>query len=136
METMDDRRRKFLAYFAGIGLGSTLLPGVLWGQVQTAPTPEVTLDMLKQALAMSGLSFSEDDEKAMVQSANQSLNRYREVRKLQIPSNISPPYHFSALTPGMKVKRTREPLHFSRPIVKRPADRNRSHSGPSPNCPN
>ena len=29
-------RRAFMAYFASIGLGSTLLPGVLWAQANQA----------------------------------------------------------------------------------------------------
>ncbi len=121
MRTTNTQRRIFLSYFSSLGLGSTLLPGVLWGQLQQSGQPEVTPEMLKNALAMSGLSFTDDQQKAMVQSANQNLTRYRSVRDLRIPSNISPPSHFSTLTPGMQVKRTREPLRFSRPAVKRPA---------------
>jgi len=71
--------------------------------------------MLKGALAISGLSFNEEDQKAMLQSANQSLTRYEEVRNLHIPNDVSPPFHFSPITPGMKVNRTREPLRFSAP---------------------
>ncbi len=41
---------------------------------------------------------------------------------LHIPNDVSPPFYFSAITPGMKVNRTREPLRFSAPAVKRPAN--------------
>jgi len=34
MKTIEDTRRRFLGFFSGIGLGGTLLPGVLWAQVQ------------------------------------------------------------------------------------------------------
>jgi len=78
--------------------------------------------MLKDALAISGLSFSDEDQKAMLQGVNQNLTRYEEVRKLHIPNDVSPPFYFSAITPGMKVNRTREPLRFSTPAVKRPAN--------------
>jgi Asp-tRNA(Asn)/Glu-tRNA(Gln) amidotransferase A subunit family amidase len=121
MQSLDTQRRQFLRYFSGLGLGGTLLPGVLWAQSQQSATPEITQEMLKNALALSGLTFTEEEQKAMVQSANQNLNRYRTIRDIKIPSNVSPPYHFSALTPGMKVKRAAEPLKFSRPTVKRPA---------------
>ena len=120
MQSLDARRRQFLQYFSSIGLGSTLLPGVLWAQSQQSP--EITQEMLKTALALSGLSFTEEEQKAMVQNANQNLTRYRNIRDIKIPNNVSPPFHFSALTPGMKVKRTSEPLKFSRPAVKRPAN--------------
>jgi hypothetical protein len=36
MQNLDDTRRRFMAHFASIGLGSTLLPGVLWTRMQDA----------------------------------------------------------------------------------------------------
>src|SRR5579871_1057578 len=115
-------RRNFLRYFSGIGLGSTLLPGVLWAQVQQSDAPEITQEMLKQALALSGLSFSEDDQKAMLQAVNRNLSTYTELRNLHIPNNVSPPFYFSPLVPGMKVNHTRQPIRFSAPASKRPAN--------------
>jgi Asp-tRNA(Asn)/Glu-tRNA(Gln) amidotransferase A subunit family amidase len=71
---------------------------------------------------LAGLTFSDEDQKAMLQAANQNLARYEEVRAIHIPNDVAPPFYFSALTPGMKVNRTREPLRFSAPVVKRPAN--------------
>jgi len=119
---MDEQRRRFLASFSAMGLGSTLLPGVLWAQAQQAPADRITMEMLKGALALSGLAFSEEDQKSMLQAANQNLGRFETVRTLKIPNNVSPPFHFSSLVPGMKVNRTREPYRFSKPVVKRPAN--------------
>jgi hypothetical protein len=34
MHTADETPRRFLAHFSAIGLGSTLLPGTLQGQMQ------------------------------------------------------------------------------------------------------
>ena len=117
-----DDRRRFLAYFSSLGLGATLLPGVLWAQAQQSDAPEITLEMLQDALKLSGLEFSEADQKQMLNGVNQSVNRYREIRALQIPNDVAPPFYFSPITPGMKVNRTRDPLVFSAPAVKRPAD--------------
>ena len=36
MSSLDDTRRRFMTHFAGIGLGSTLAPGVLWARMQDA----------------------------------------------------------------------------------------------------
>ncbi|MDR3703344.1 MAG: amidase, partial [Candidatus Sulfopaludibacter sp.] len=119
---LDETRRRFLGCCSGMGLGGTLLPGVLWAQMQQEDAQQVTPEMLKSALAIAGLSFSEADEKSMLQSVNGSLTRYEEIRNLHIPNNVAPPFYFSALTPGMKVNRTREPLRFSSPAVKRPAN--------------
>src|SRR5215475_15982426 len=119
---LNESRRRFLNAFSGIGLGGTLLPGVLWAQMQQNGAQKVTPEMLRGALDLAGLSFAEEDQKAMLQSVNQSLTRYEEVRKLGIGNNVAPPFYFSPLVPGMKVNRTREPLRFSTPSVKRPAN--------------
>src|SRR5579863_7307795 len=123
MHNTDENRRRFLAYFSGAGLGSTLLPGVLWAEMQQeGESQRVTEEMLKSALAVAGLTFSEEDEKAMLQGVNRNLTGFEEVRKLEIPNDVAPPFYFSAIPPGMKVNRTREPLRFSTPTVKRPAN--------------
>ena len=117
------RRRQFLAFFSGIGLGSSLLPGVLWAQAQQeSEETRVTEEMVKSSLGIAGLTFSDEDVKSMVQGANRSLTGFEEVRKLEIPNDVQPPFYFSTITPGMKVNRTKEPLHFSTPQVKRPAN--------------
>src|ERR1700681_59085 len=117
MRVTDETRRRFIGFFTGAGLGGTLLPGVLWAQVQNTGTATITQAMLTDALAVSGLSFSDEDQKAMLQAVNQNLIRYEDVRKLQIPNDVSPPFYFSAIVPGMKVNRTRHPFRFSPPRV-------------------
>src|SRR5262249_52374420 len=111
----DDTRRRFLTAFSGLGLGGTLLPGALLAQVQQTGEARVTAAMLANALAVAGLTFSEEDQKAMLQAVNRSVGTYEELRKLAIPNDVAPPFYFSPLVPGMKVNRTREPLRFSAP---------------------
>jgi Asp-tRNA(Asn)/Glu-tRNA(Gln) amidotransferase A subunit family amidase len=84
--------------------------------------PRVTDEMLKNALGVAGLTFSDADRKAVLQGVNRSLTGFEEVRKLEIPNDVAPPFYFSSIVPGMKVNRTREPLRFSTPVVKRPAN--------------
>jgi Asp-tRNA(Asn)/Glu-tRNA(Gln) amidotransferase A subunit family amidase len=117
-----ETRRRFIAHFSGLGLGSTLLPGALWGEMQQAEAEEITLEMLRHALAISGLEFSEEDEQAMLQGVNDAVARYVELREIKIPNDVSPPFHFSALVPGMRVNRTAEPFRTSPRDVRRPAD--------------
>ena len=64
-------RRSFLAYFSGLGLSSTLFPGVLWAKLaaQTFPpkipkpqqpaSATITKSMLREAAAVAGLSFTD-----------------------------------------------------------------------------
>jgi Asp-tRNA(Asn)/Glu-tRNA(Gln) amidotransferase A subunit family amidase len=122
MRFTDDSRRRFLACFAGTGLSATLVPGMLLGQVQQSGTDAITEDMLKAALAVAGLNCSDDDQKAILRTVNQNLPKFEDVRNLHIPNDVAPPFYFSAIVPGMKVNRTREPLRFSAPRVKRPHD--------------
>jgi Asp-tRNA(Asn)/Glu-tRNA(Gln) amidotransferase A subunit family amidase len=118
----DESRRKFLAFFSGAGLGGTLLPGVLWAQIQQDSAQKVTQPMLADALQLSGLTFAEDDQKAMLEAVNRQLTQYEDLRKIHIPNDVAPPFYFSPITPGMKVNRARMPIHFSAPKVKRPAN--------------
>lgn len=120
-KTIDETRRRFLSFFSGLGLGGTLLPGVLWAQLQQNGAQRITQPMLAGALALSGLTFSEEDQRSMLQAANQDLTRYEDLRKVPIANDVAPPFYFSPLTPGMKVDRVRQPFQFSAPRVKRPA---------------
>ncbi len=122
MKNLEATRRRFLAHLSGIGLGGTLLPGVLWASMQQNGSDQVSQSMLKAALALSGLKFTDEDEKAMLTSVNQSLARYETFRKVQIPTDVSPPFHFSALVPGMTINRTKQPFRMSTPAVKRPTN--------------
>ena len=120
---VDETRRRFMAHFAGLGLTTTLMPGVLWANMQQTQTQRVTLDMLTDALKLSGLEFSEEERTAMVDNANQALTRYDALHKLSIPNDVSPPFHFNPIVPGMRVNRARQPFRMSAaPQVKRPAD--------------
>lgn len=123
MVPLDEARRRFLAYFTSAGLGATLAPGILWARMQEAGTQKVTLDMVTGALALAGIDLAEADRKALVDGANRNLSTLEEIRAVHIPNDVSPPFHFSPLVPGMKVDRTRMPFRLSpAPAVKRPAN--------------
>lgn len=112
-----------MATFAGAGLGSTLVPGVLWARVQDAGAQKITLAMVNEALKLSGIDIPEEEKTGLVDNANRSLTGYEELRKLHIPPDVSPPFHFSPVTPGMTVNKTKQPWRLSAaPAVKRPAN--------------
>ncbi len=123
MKNIDQTRRRFMATFAGAGLGSTLVPGIVWARVQDAAAPRVTLAMINEALKLSGVEISDEEKTGLVDSANRNLAGYDDLRKLHIPPDVSPPFHFSPITPGMTVNKTRQPFRLSAaPAVKRPAN--------------
>jgi Asp-tRNA(Asn)/Glu-tRNA(Gln) amidotransferase A subunit family amidase len=120
---LDDTRRRFMTHFAGIGLGATLAPGVLWARMQDQGVQRVTLDMVTSALKLAGIDATEAERQAMVSGANQNLARYETVRELDIPNDVSPPFHFSAVVPGIDVNKTKKPFRLSAaPAVHRPAN--------------
>ena len=109
--------------FAGAGLGSTLVPGVLWARLQDAGAQRVSLAMVDDALKLAGIEVSEEEKKNLVETANRNLAGYEELRKLHIPPDVSPPFHFSPLVPGINVNKTRLPFRLSAaPSVRRPAN--------------
>jgi Asp-tRNA(Asn)/Glu-tRNA(Gln) amidotransferase A subunit family amidase len=123
MKNIDQTRRRFMATFAGAGLGSTLVPGVLWARMQDAAAQRVTLAMVDDALKLAGIEIGEEEKKNLVETANRNLTGFEELRKLHIPPDVSPPFHFSPVVPGMTVNKTRQPIRFSAaPSVRRPAN--------------
>jgi Asp-tRNA(Asn)/Glu-tRNA(Gln) amidotransferase A subunit family amidase len=123
MANLNETRRRFLAHFASVGLGSTLAPGILWARMQDAGAKKLTVEMVADAMKLSGLDFNEADLKSMVDAANQNLARYEELRTVHIPNDVSPPFHFSSLVPGIEINRTKLPFRLSAaPAVKRPVN--------------
>ena len=112
-----------MTHFASAGLSSTLVPGVLWARMQDAGAQRVTLEMVTDALKLAGIEATEAERTAMVNGANQSLTRYEEIRKLEIPNDVSPPFHFSPIVPGIDVSKVKRPFRLSAaPPIKRPAN--------------
>jgi len=79
--------------------------------------------MMADSLKLAGLEFSDEERTAMVNNVNQALTRYEALHNFKIPNDISPPFHFNPIVPGMKVNRTRQPFRISdAPVVKRPSN--------------
>jgi Asp-tRNA(Asn)/Glu-tRNA(Gln) amidotransferase A subunit family amidase len=112
-----------MTHFTSIGLGTTLVPGILWARMQDAGAQKVTLAMVTDALKLSGLELNETDRNAIVTAANTSLSNYEKLHDLKIPNDVSPPFYFNPIVPGMEVNKTRQPFRMSTaPAVKRPAN--------------
>ena len=123
MTHITETRRRFMTYFAGIGLGTTLAPGIVWARMQDAGTTTISVAMIAEAMKLSGIELTDAELKAIVDSANQNLKRYQELRTIHIPNDVSPPFHFSPIVPGMTVNKKAQPFTLSTPpAVKRPAN--------------
>lgn len=116
-------RRRFLTTLSTLGVGSTLLPGVLWAEMEKTGTSQVTGAMVEAAVAMAGLDFTTEQCAAMVTVVNENLGNYRALHAISIPNDVAPPFYFSPLVPGMVVDRKPAPIRFSKPARRsRPAN--------------
>lgn len=118
---MSDNRRRFLAYFSSVGLSSTLLPGVLWTQLDGQQTPRITLDMLKAAERIAGLEFTDAQRQLLISDVNDHLDHYEHLRRIPLANNVVPCVRFSPVLPSMKFDMVRRPMKSSAPPqVQRP----------------
>lgn len=106
-------RRGFMAYFSSLGLGSTLLPGVLWARMQEEP--ELTVEMVAEAEKLSGLSFSESEREMMIRGLENNRDAYQALRGQSIPNDVPPAVHFDPQLPGTEPEVEDRPLRRSRP---------------------
>jgi hypothetical protein len=75
-------RRDFIAFFASLGLSSTLFPGVLWAQVQEKPAQKITKEMLIVSERIAGLNFTDAQREMMLEGVNGNLSFYEELRRV------------------------------------------------------
>src|SRR5258708_4005545 len=119
--SMSLNRRSFLEYFAGLGLTSTLFPGLLWAQLNEQREPRITREMLRTAAGVAGLTFTEPELEAMLAGVNRNLSGYEELRNVPLDNSVAPPLYFNPLLPGMRIDRAAKPFRASRqPRFKRP----------------
>jgi len=92
-------RRAFVSLCTSLGLGSTLLPGVLWAQMQPG-TKAVTLDMVRESATLAGIDWTDAECQELVASLS-SLARGAEGIDKATLTNASPlPIHFNPRPTG------------------------------------
>ncbi len=105
-------RRAFLSWFSALGLGGTLLPGVLWARMQEAP---VTVEMVADAEKLAGLAFTDEEREMMVQGLERNREAYEELRRQSVPNEVPPALHFDPQLPGTRPEVRDRPFSPSRP---------------------
>jgi Asp-tRNA(Asn)/Glu-tRNA(Gln) amidotransferase A subunit family amidase len=114
-------RRGFLDCFAHLGLSSTLYPGVLWAQIQQTEAPRITKEILRDAAAVAGMTFTESEFDAMLHAVNLNVGQLEQIRKVPLENAVAPPLYFNPLVPGMNIDRTKRLVRTSTlPRVTRP----------------
>ena len=119
--SLHDQRRRFLAFFAGTGMGATLMPGALWAQAQASQSGTITLDMVKAAEQVIGMTFTDAQREMMLDGLNQNHDRIVSLRRIEVANSVDSCLRFSPVVPGMHFDMTRQPLRLSKaPVVRRP----------------
>jgi Asp-tRNA(Asn)/Glu-tRNA(Gln) amidotransferase A subunit family amidase len=120
---LDATRRRFLAVSTAAGLGATMLPGALLALAtqsaeaqqrgpaeDTTGFPKITVEMIEQAAALSGLKFTEEQRKVMIDGLISQRESVVEVRKLALPNSVAPCLVFDPVPPGAKLDTERKPM--------------------------
>jgi len=112
-------RRHFLATCSGMGLGTTLFPGVLWSLAQDraagapAAAPAITEAMIDEAAKIADVVIADDYKKAMLNGLNSAARGYEEIYKLHMPNSVQPAWIFDPVLPGMKLESVKRPMQIS-----------------------
>ena len=121
MPAMVDRR-SFVTYFSGVGLTSTLFPGVLWAKL--AAGADITVDTIASAEEVAGLHFDAQERELMLDGLKQQEQRIEALHKIPLDNSVSPAIKFDPLPPGKTLARpTRRRMQRSKTVVRAvPAD--------------
>jgi Asp-tRNA(Asn)/Glu-tRNA(Gln) amidotransferase A subunit family amidase len=114
-------RRRLLAVTTAAGFSTTLFPGALLAlatppasaQSPKAADPEtlapITPEMIEQALLLSGLHFTEDQRKLMVEGLTSDREAILTIRKLNLPNAVAPSLVFDPVPGGTVLDTERKP---------------------------
>jgi Asp-tRNA(Asn)/Glu-tRNA(Gln) amidotransferase A subunit family amidase len=102
-----------MSYFAGIGLGSTLLPGVLWAKI--AAGEDITAASIAAAEELAGLKFDDAERAMMIEGLKQQESRIEALHKIALPNSVSPAIVFDPIPAGKS-----PPLNTKRAMVRSP----------------
>lgn len=87
-------RRAVLASLAGLGVGTAVFHRALAQQVTTSRA--VTPEMIQQAEWVAGLELAEEDRAAVASRVQSALQRFEEMRKVEVGYDVPPAMLFNA----------------------------------------
>jgi hypothetical protein len=94
-------RRRFFAYFSGIGITSTLFPKILWAKFQEQKVEKINKEILLHAEKIAGLEFTDEERDLMLEGLNDNLESYEKLRSISIDNSVPPAIQFNPILPGM-----------------------------------
>ena len=114
-------RRAFMGYFSSIGLGATLLPGVLWSKI--AAGAEITKETIAAAEEITGVAFSDEQRQMMLRNLQNLRQNIDALHKITLDNSVAPAIIFDPLPPGaaLPAKRKEPAVRGRVPIMSRPS---------------
>ncbi len=106
-------RRRFLNVCAGLGVGGTLFPGVLWAQAQAQEKEKITKELIENAAAIADVPISDAQKEMMLSGLNDQFEGYEAIYALHMPNSVDMALVFDPLLPGTKVETTKKPIRMS-----------------------
>jgi Asp-tRNA(Asn)/Glu-tRNA(Gln) amidotransferase A subunit family amidase len=102
-------RRAFTSYFSSIGLGATLLPGILWARASAGE--EITASTIAAAEELAGLKFDDAERAMMLEGLKTQAQRIEALHKVAIDNSVPPAIVFNPLPAGKQPPRgVRKPM--------------------------
>lgn len=114
-------RRRFLGICSVVGVGQTLLPGVLFGMAQ-AQSPsgtgvrelgKITPEMIDAAAVIAGITVTDDQKQMMLEGLKEQRDSVMVIRSLHLPNSVAPAFVFDPVPPGMVLDTVRRPAKIS-----------------------
>jgi Asp-tRNA(Asn)/Glu-tRNA(Gln) amidotransferase A subunit family amidase len=102
-----------MGYFAGIGLGTSLFPGVLWAKISAGA--DITIATIASAEEIAGIQFDDTERAMMLDGIKQQEQRIELLHKSLLPNSVAPAIVFNPLPPGKSA-----PREERRPMVRAP----------------
>jgi Asp-tRNA(Asn)/Glu-tRNA(Gln) amidotransferase A subunit family amidase len=118
---LDINRRRFLECCSGVGLGAALLPGALAAVAQDAQT--ITVGMLDEAQQIAGVSFTREEQQAVLERLNGPRGYhagFRQLRSANLGNDVQPAVVFNPIPPGKTFPTERRALKRQDVVVSMP----------------
>jgi Asp-tRNA(Asn)/Glu-tRNA(Gln) amidotransferase A subunit family amidase len=92
-------RRAFLSHFSAMGLGSTLLPGILWAGL--AQGGEITVSTIASAEELAGLKFTDEQRQQLVDALKAQGAQFEQLHQITLDNAVAPAIVFDPVPPGV-----------------------------------
>ncbi|WP_317891065.1 hypothetical protein [Edaphobacter bradus] len=98
-------RRRFLGVCSALGLGQTLMPGVLWGMAAQAPAAsssgekakelgKITPEMIDAAAVIAGIKLKDEQKSMMLEGLGKQRDSVIAIRSMKLANSVAPAFVF------------------------------------------